>query len=229
MVTGKINPAFKPISKKLFISIVISFLVLLISIGIVVIPELVARNPSLFETSVFLVLTFACIASALGISKAIPKNSLSWEEWRRPIVVAKVIGSVLLTGLAVPLSFIAYLGTPPAPKVPESPAAILSLIQGRWGEEPDCALVWDIRLIEVAGKRALEAELVVRPEGYDPYTYVGEVGPPEGLSLTTSGLEPAKARGGTTVFTVNPATGRLKWDNRTKAGDIEEYQRCPAD
>lgn len=112
---------------------------------------------------------------------------------------------------------------------PDSPP-VLETIAGRWGEqEPACGLVWEIAVIESGGKAALTADMVVRPAGAQPFKLLAEIVDAKGQSMTISGIEPASARGSMAVLSVNPATGRLTWDDKAKLGGVEEYRRCPAD
>jgi hypothetical protein len=117
-------------------------------------------------------------------------------------------------------------------RFPDEPP-ILSEISGRWGE-PDCALVWDISIIERGGSAALVAALVTVPDNMPDrdaaigYRLLAEIIAAEDNRMTVSGVEPASAEGSTAVFTLNAATGRLLWDDRRSASGVEEYQRCPA-
>lgn len=202
---------------------------MLIATGYIIVRWLAARQPTWFEITVLAALTVFVIALALVANKAIPTNSRNFEDWRRPAVLGSLLVTIVLTGLGPPLAFATFLGREPEVAPPAAkPAAILSLIEGRWGEDPACELVWDIAIIENAGKRAIEAEMVVRPNGTEPWTLLAEITAVDDLSMTVSGLEPASARGSTAIFTLNPATQRLGWEDRSKAGDVEVYRRCPA-
>lgn len=111
---------------------------------------------------------------------------------------------------------------------PDNPP-ILTAIVDRWGEQDTCALVWDISIIQRGGKAALEADMVKRPEGEPPYRLLAEIMKAEGNTLSIIGEEPVTARGRAAVFTLNPATGLLTWDDKASAGGVEEYQRCPGE
>jgi hypothetical protein len=105
---------------------------------------------------------------------------------------------------------------------------ILHEIAGRWGEQDTCALVWNIRIIEHGNSAALEAQLVVKPNGVGPFRLLADITDAEAYTLNVTGEEPVSARGRAAVFTLNPATQRLVWDDKSSAGGIEEYVRCPA-
>jgi hypothetical protein len=113
-------------------------------------------------------------------------------------------------------------------RFPEKPP-ILTEIAGRWGEPGTCALVWDIAIIQRGEDAALVAEIIKRPEGVEPFRLLAEIIEAQGYALDTVGEEPARARGRAAVFTLNPATQRLVWDDKSSQGGVEEYVRCSAD
>lgn len=112
-------------------------------------------------------------------------------------------------------------------RFPQDPP-ILSGIVGRWGEQDTCALVWDIKIVQQGEDAALLADLVVRPKGVEPFRLLAQIVQAKGSSLSVIGEEPASARGRAAVFNLNDATGRLQWDDKSNAGGLEEYVRCPA-
>ncbi len=101
-------------------------------------------------------------------------------------------------------------------------------IVGRWGEQDTCALVWNITIVQHGNSAALEAQLIVRPTGVEPFRLLADITDAEAYRLEVTGEEPASARGRAAVFTLNPATKRLVWDDKSSAGGVEEYVRCPA-
>jgi len=111
-------------------------------------------------------------------------------------------------------------------RFPEDPP-ILTEILGRWGEQDTCAVVWEIAIVQRGDQAALEAEIVKRPQGVEPFSLLAEISDAEGYTLDIIGEEPASARGSAAVFTLNPATQRLVWDDKASAGGVEEYVRCP--
>lgn len=112
-------------------------------------------------------------------------------------------------------------------RFPSNPP-ILGEIAGRWGEQDTCDLVWDIVIVQRGEAAALRAQLVVRPSGVKPFRLLAEITDADGYTLEVTGDEPASARGRAAVFTLNPATQRLVWDDKSSAGGVEEYIRCPA-
>jgi hypothetical protein len=223
------SSAQAPISVELWFLVMTASVVVLAAVAYVIIEWLLPRQPSWFGVTVLVVMTLFVTGLALAANKAIPTNSRNFEDWRRPAVIARLLVTIVVTGLGPPLAFVTFLGREPdAAPLPPKPAPILSLIEGRWGEEPDCALVWDIAIIERAGKRAFKADLVVPPKGVGSWTLLAEITAVDDLTMTVSGLEPATARGSTAIFTLNPATQRLDWEDRSKPGDVEVYRRCPA-
>lgn len=111
-------------------------------------------------------------------------------------------------------------------RFPEDPP-ILTGIAGRWGEQDTCALVWDIAIIKRGDDAALVAEIVKRPDGVEPFRLLAQISGAKGQTLDIVGEEPAAARGRAAEFTLNPATQRLVWDDKSSAGGVEEYVRCP--
>lgn len=112
-------------------------------------------------------------------------------------------------------------------RFPENPP-ILDAINGRWGEQDTCALVWDIEIVQKGEQVALAADLVVRPVGVDNFRLLAAVSNAKDYRLDVIGEEPSQARGRAASFELNPATGRLMWDDKSSAGGVEEYVRCPA-
>lgn len=113
-------------------------------------------------------------------------------------------------------------------RFPDDPP-ILSGIVGRWGEPDECALVWSIAVVRRGEAVALEADMVVRPEGQPPFRLLADIVNAEGDRLEVVGVEPASARGRAATFVLNPAIGTLMWDDRSSEGGVEEYVRCPAE
>ena len=111
-------------------------------------------------------------------------------------------------------------------RFPESPP-ILEEIEGRWGEQDTCALVWDISIVKEGTDAALVADLVVRPPGVDNFRLLASISKAEDYELEVIGEEPQQARGRAASFALNPATQRLEWDDKSSAGGVEEYVRCP--
>jgi hypothetical protein len=111
-------------------------------------------------------------------------------------------------------------------RFPEDPP-ILTGIVGRWGEQDTCALVWDIAIIKQGEDAALVAEIVKRPDGVEPFRLLAEITEAKGETLDIVGEEPVRARGRGAAFTLNSATQRLVWDDKSSAGGVEEYVRCP--
>ena len=112
-------------------------------------------------------------------------------------------------------------------RFPEDPP-ILTEILGRWGEKDTCALVWEISIIQRGQAAALQAEIVKRPAGVEPYRLLAEITDAEDYVLDVTGEEPASARGSAAVFNLNPATQRLVWNDKARPGGVEEYVRCAA-
>jgi hypothetical protein len=111
-------------------------------------------------------------------------------------------------------------------RFPDSPP-ILTEIVGRWGEQDTCALVWDIAIIQKGTDAALVAEIVKRPDGVEPFRLLADITGAKGQTLNITGEDPVSARGAAAELTLNPATQRLVWDDKSSAGGVEEYVRCP--
>ena len=152
-------------------------------------------------------------------------DALSWFEPRSATTrETDRIEAAVASGNAQSAEILAILRR----RFPDDPP-ILAGIAGRWGEqEPACGLVWDIAIIRSGDRAALVAELVERPGGIAPFRLLADIVSAEGNHLTVIGEEPAEARGAAAEFVLNPATGRLVWDDKSSAGGVEEYQRCPA-
>lgn len=113
-------------------------------------------------------------------------------------------------------------------RFPDRPP-IFGKIEGLWGEqEPECGLVWSIRLIEQGGQAAIVAELVKRPPGVEPYRLLAEIVKAEGWTMEITGVEPASAKGRAATFRLDPAIGRLAWDDKSAANGVEVYKPCSA-
>jgi len=207
-----------------------------------------------FWPRVFIVALLAIfVCGSLATTEVIPWGSRSWIQWRRP----KVLGAVvcLLLGAGGFVAGVATIFNPPAAeqktlvatqkavqgvdrkldelstflhaRFPDDPP-VLKEIGGRWGDlDPACEVVWDIRVVRRGGKAALVAETTRVPDGAKPHRFVGDIINVEDGVLYVEGVEPQTAQGALAHFTLNAASQRLSWDDRSRgSGGVETYRRC---
>lgn len=203
----KDEPVQEPVSVWVFWFCIAGLAVLVCVIGFVVARYVWTRELVLWEIFALVVLTGVAITVALVVNKAIPTNSRSFLEWRRPVAIGALAYSVLLVGLAVPLAFVPLLGKDPAPPEPDRVLASTRLA-GLWGESSACEVTYDVKVIN----RAIRIERLA--EQLPPYLLIGTIKADNEDSLSVAVREPRKAAGQTLDLRLEDdgMTRRLVWD-----------------
>lgn len=214
--TRKRNPQ-APVSVPVFCSMIAVLILTTTAIGFVVARYVWSRELAWWEVAILVGVAMIAILVALVASKAIPTNSRSFEEWRRPATIGALAYSVLLVGLAVPLTIVPLLGreprpfTPPQPppQIPESePMLAGERVAGRWGEGDDCDVAYDVTIIKQAVRIERDAE------GLRPFLMIGTIKAETVDMLTIAVREPSEAAGQTLDLRLEDdgMTRRLLWD-----------------